>query len=295
MSLLRRMQLGHRMRARAAALLAAALTTSFGMILFACSSTTVGTGGDDTGDDGGGGGDAGRDSSTVVIHDAGSDGSAVKTVDGGGGKDSGGGGGGDAGDDDDDDDASCGPGTVPGSYAPPFIGTQALTGACMAAQVAAYVAACGDETGTVADCDEFAQLYPSCLACIETNVDAGAWGAVVIDPVSGEEFANVAGCLVAVSSAPDVKECAQSYETVRQCEIQACDTVCTGYTFSSYIDCTNAADDGTCETSNDSYNDCISADLSDDAGTLCQPANPDAGYDDTVKIVATTLCVAKTP
>ena len=258
------------------ATVAAVGTAGFGSLLFACSSTTVGTGGTSAGDDDDDD-DAGRDSGTVVTRDAGADTSTPRSDSGrdAAGAEAGGG-----------TDASCAPGDVSDEYA--FVAPVGDIGACTSVQVSAYVAACGND-GTSAACDAFESTYASCFSCMQTDIDAGAWGAVVNDPVSGEEFANVGGCFAELDTSSAGQACAQAAESVRLCEIQACEGPCAGQTFDTFTACETAADDGVCEDFLSDYGSCLD-DVGADAGTLCHGS----AYDDTVTMVGNVLCVTST-
>jgi hypothetical protein len=249
------------------------------MILFACSSTTVGTGGEDTGDDDDSGAqvDGGHDSGTVVARDAAADGGTSIR------RDSGGADGGVT-----LSDATCEPASSvsPTSlvYVPPL-----RQSVCSSSQINEYVAACHPtDGGATDDCDTFetAALNNDCISCLETQVDAGAWGALAYDQQSGEEYINVGGCFVTVSDAGDALGCAKTAASADLCELAACDVSCTEHTAGAFVDCTTAADNDVCENYSNDYDTCLDEDLDNDASSLCVGA----GFNNTLTLVATVLC-----
>jgi hypothetical protein len=223
----------------------------------------------------------------VVGHDAASDANTtVHTDSGGGGSDAGGGDGGDGGPA--LSTASCGPATTPASFAniPPV----SLPGSCLSQQIAGYIEACGiPAAGTGQSCDDFhaAAGNGDCLACLETNVDAGAWGAVAYDLGLSEEYVNIGGCFVTVSDAGDALACAKASTAAPQCEVAACEAACAGHDTDAGQDCIAAADDGGCATENEAYGDCAAnVDLENEANEQCVGED----FNSSLLLVATVLC-----
>jgi len=234
----------------------------------ACSSSNSTGGGTDAG-----GGEA------AVHHEAGAGSSSGSGSSSGTGDDSGAG-----------DDGSTGP-TCPDqtTFTPqPFASVGAgHRGVCKTADIAAFVAACGDN-GTQATCSNWQTANTG---------DAGtACGACILDPTNGgatwtdqNQFfsPNYGGC-IEVTDATNGKACAQAYDAQVDCEGFECDSCADAATYKT---CTTTVDGAICKQYATSAASACAADVADGGAlTTCSPGAATQKLDPDFTYIATLIC-----
>jgi len=160
-------------------------------------------------------------------------------------------------------------------------------GVCKAADIAAFVTACGDN-GTQATCSTWQN----------TNVgDAGtACGKCILDPTNGgatwsDQFGffspNYGGC-IEVTDATNGKACAQAYDGQVDCEGFECDSCADAATYKT---CTTTVDGAICKQYATAAASSCTADLADGGAlTTCSPGAATQKLDPDFTYIATLIC-----
>jgi hypothetical protein len=108
-------------------------------------------------------------------------------------------------------------------------------GACSGQQIDDYYAACRGPSWSQPLCSGFgaAPQNSTCMACMETVVGAGRWGAVIID--GQQNWINVPGCIVLAE--PCNQPCAEAMTAEVQCYTDACGPACVGQSYPTVNAC----------------------------------------------------------
>jgi hypothetical protein len=224
---------------------------------------------------GGGGGDdsgvTGSDSGTH--HDSGGTGGDSGTgFDSGTGGDSGG--------------MMCAPGNVSTFMPPAYHAANRQAGACTAAQITAYYAACLDTASTQATCMAFTPA--SCASCLEGPSTAAKWGAVVDS--TGIASINLAGCMEITGGANGLA-CAQTSQKSSACADAACAPSCKVTDDASlqlYLACAQQADANGCSMYAQATQTCQMAESMTDGGdSICLTGQT---FQDLYNSVAPVFC-----
>jgi hypothetical protein len=144
------------------------------------------------------------------------------------------------------------PAAVPGfqpTWIPPTGSHQNL---CTSAMITSYYEACIPTSGpgTCADFGPDAGAANSaCAACLASQYTDPAWGPLIFN-MDGIVESNTAGCLFLLD--PSTQACAESVESVDECEHAACDPVCNAASdpdFDQWVTCASAANTCSCAPS----------------------------------------------
>ena len=121
-------------------------------------------------------------------------------------------------------DASCAPQSTAG-YTPVFVPPRAPLSVCTSDQITTYMQNCF-EGGDASTCSQFQgnSANASCIQCMISSDDTSdpEWSAVLQG--AGYVFLNIGGC-VALKD-PCQMPCAHSLESLVQCQIYSCGSVC---------------------------------------------------------------------
>lgn len=253
----------HRFVASSASLLALSLVAAFA----GCSSSNGGGGGSNT--------DGGTDG--AVHKDAGGSSS---------GGDSGGSSGGDSGD---DGGGACPDNTpfTPVAYAP----VTAHKGVCTTSDIAAFVAACGDN-GTQTTCGN----WQTANVAGQDGGGGNACGNCILDPKNaggtwvdqmGFFGPNYAGCIQLTDTA-NGPTCAPAYEKVNDCHGFECDSCTDNATFTT---CATTVDGTICKQYADAEKTACAADLAaGGAESTCMPGKATQKQDPDFTYIVTLIC-----
>ncbi|MGO9711094.1 MAG: hypothetical protein ACLQBL_19695 [Polyangiaceae bacterium] len=148
------------------------------------------------------------------------------------------------------DDAGCTPSTP--TFTPTYFPPATTSGPCSASQAQAFYNDC--LVGSTSACNTWIAANASCNTCLQGNTSPAGpdWGPFTEWPLASSETVvelDIGGCLVANGRS---KNCAEAFDYLTECEHAACDTTCSGHTFSNYQTCATAADNDQCATY---YND----------------------------------------
>jgi hypothetical protein len=111
----------------------------------------------------------------------------------------------------------------------------AKQGACSSQQIDDYFADCRGPSWSQSLCSGFGADpgNSTCIACMETTVGAGHWGAVVID--GQQNWINVPGCIWLAE--PCNEPCAEAMTAQVQCYTDACGPACVGQPYTTINAC----------------------------------------------------------
>jgi len=143
----------------------------------------------------------------------------------------------------------CDNGYVPSQMAAPY----AYPNLCAPADIAAYVVACGSNTGNQTDCNNWQNSEqtsaPNCLGCAYSNLTDAKWGAFACD-TNGNCILNTGGCVDIVTGLVSQEKqaggsgsCGDLIDTDNGCQNYACDG-CTAQ--SDYDSCLTSAEANEC-------------------------------------------------
>jgi hypothetical protein len=164
----------------------------------------------------------------------------------------------------------CDNGFTPSNMAPPY----AFPSLCAGADIAAFITACGNDTGNQTDCDNWqnneGNSAPTCLGCVYSNLTDAKWGVYACD-TSGNCIFNAGGCVDLVTGLVSQEKqaggsgtCGDLIDTDMSCENYACDA------------CTVQSDFNSCVGSADA-NECSVYDTPVEGSTgVCALLSPDA-------------------
>lgn len=170
---------------------------------------------------------------------------------------------------------------------------------CTAADMAAFVAACG-ESATGSSCDDWQNKEgasdPGCYDCVYSTDSEPNWGVYVCNNTTGSCFFNTGGCFdVALGTVGDEKQAkgAGSCGDIVNADFNCEDYACSKCDSSDYDTCVTSADGNQCKTYSDAYNDasgpCAALDDASATVTACYGVT-----DADLTTMTTLLCGTKT-
>jgi hypothetical protein len=120
---------------------------------------------------------------------------------------------------------SCAP--VPlGGFAPTFVPSRVMRGACTTAQISNLISTCFGPSSSQSACQMLLASADDqvCNGCMITGNTAPAWGPLVYHATSGYYIPNVGGCIDVL--APCERPCAQAVQGKFECAFAACESAC---------------------------------------------------------------------
>ncbi len=113
--------------------------------------------------------------------------------------------------------------------------------ACSAADVGAFITACGSGSQSACQAWYANATYATCGDCISPAADSGAGdnsGALLVDS-AGNAYLNTAACLAATDGNTN---CAEPLTNLQLCELDSCDSVACQMDMTGFQNCQTAAD-----------------------------------------------------
>ncbi len=170
--------------------------------------------------------------------------------------------------------AVCDPQSIAG-FKPDWTTPEAWKqGACTAAQISAFYAACLTPPIVKATCDAFVAQSGACATCLQADDTASSSAAVVWHEHRAYWTVNVAGCIARATGDPSGQGCGASYAATIACRQASCNACWAGRgtttTFAEFATCEQNAGQSTCL----SYTQALPAacgDLEKGPGGVCMP------------------------
>jgi hypothetical protein len=172
--------------------------------------------------------------------------------------------------------AECDPAST-ASFVPDWQTPEAWNqGACTAAQISGFYAACLNPPITATACQAFVQSSGSCSSCLQSQETDATSSAIVWHEQMKYWTVNVAGCIADALDDPGGTGCGAAYGAAIACRQDSCNACWeaqgTTATFQDFSDCETLAGSTTCQTYAEAVPDKC-GDISKTAASVCMPSS----------------------